>query len=220
MCQVPIVLGGPGVVVQIDKSLFSHQVKAHRGRPPTHEVWVFGTVDTSYKPALGYMQIVNRRDSATLLPIIQASVAPGSIVHSDELSAYRQIQSQTGLTHRTVNHSLHFVSPTGVHTNNVESYWNRAKMKIKAMRGCTRDKLSSYLDEFKLCGKKDMARLQQTASITCSVTLPSTVLLTGSFDCRIKQNVDKRCTVSMIYHIHVYNYNMHHIIDIIIIILT
>ena len=148
LCQVPIVLGGPGVVVQIDESLFSHKVKAHRGRPPTQEVWVFGIVDTSYKPALGYMQIVNRRDSATLLPIIQASVAPGSIVHSDEWSAYRQIQSQTGLTHRTVNHSLHFVSPTGVHTNNVESYWNRAKMKIKAMRGCTRDELSLYLDEF------------------------------------------------------------------------
>ena len=65
-------------------------------------------------------------------------------------------------------------------------------MKIKAMRGCTRDKLSSYLDEFKLCGKKDMARLQQTASITCSVTLPSTVLLTGSFDCRMKKNVDQK----------------------------
>ena len=94
------------------------------------------------------MRIVNRRDNATLLPIIQASVAPGNIVHSDEWSAYCQIQSQTGFTHRTVNHSLHFVSPTGVHTNNVESYWNRAKMKIKAMRGYTRHKLSPYLDEF------------------------------------------------------------------------
>ena len=27
LCQVPIVLGGPGVVVQIDESLFSHKVK-------------------------------------------------------------------------------------------------------------------------------------------------------------------------------------------------
>ena len=53
-----------------------------------------------------------------------------------------------GFTHRTVNHSVELVTPTGVHTNAIESYWNRAKMKIKAMRGCTLDQLSSYLDEF------------------------------------------------------------------------
>ena len=88
---------------------------------------------------------VDRQDSATLLPIISNVVAAGSIVHSDEWSA---IQSQLGLTHRTVNHSIEFVTPSGVHTNNVESYWNRAKMKIKAMRGCTKEQLSSYLDEF------------------------------------------------------------------------
>ena len=88
---------------------------------------------------------VDRQDSATLLPIISNVVAAGSIVHSDEWSA---IQSQLGLTHRTVNHSIEFVTPSGVHTNNVESYWNRAKMKIKVMRGCTKEQLSSYLDEF------------------------------------------------------------------------
>ena len=32
-----------------------------------------GMVDTSVSPAMGYMEIVARRDAATLLPIIQAS---------------------------------------------------------------------------------------------------------------------------------------------------
>ena len=124
LLQSPIVLGGAGAVVQVDESLFSHKVKAHRGHPPNEQVWVFGIVDTRFQPALGYMRIVDRRDSATLLPIISSVVAPGSIVHSDEWSSYRAIRSQLGLTHRTVNHSIQFITPSGVHTNTVESYWN------------------------------------------------------------------------------------------------
>ena len=47
------------------------------------------------------------------------------------------------------DHSLHFVDPvTGVHTQNIESYWNRAKLKLKRMKGCHADQLPSYLDEF------------------------------------------------------------------------
>ena len=45
-----------------------------------------------------------------------------------------------------VNHSLHFVDPvTGVHTQNIESYWNRVKTKFK---GVARVQIASYLDEF------------------------------------------------------------------------
>ena len=53
------------------------------------------------------------------------------------------------LTHATVNHSLEFVNPvTGVHTQHVESYWNRVKMKFKRMKGVHDTMLSSYLDEY------------------------------------------------------------------------
>ena len=98
---------------------------------------MFGIVDTSHQPALGYMEVVHRRDATTLLPIIQAHTAPGSIVHSDEWSSYRRVQQLGNVSaHNTVNHSLHFVDPvTGVHTQHVESYWNRVKGKLKRMRG-------------------------------------------------------------------------------------
>ena len=96
------------------------------------------------------MEVVHRRDAATLLPIIQAHAAPGSTVHSDEWSSYRRAQQLGNVsTHNTVNHSLHFVDPvTGVHTQHVESYWNRVKTKLKRMRGCHATQLPSYLDEF------------------------------------------------------------------------
>lgn len=111
---------------------------------------MFGMVDTSHSPSLGYMEIVNCRDAATLLPIIQAHVAPGTVVHSDQWSSYSRVASLPNVSsHGVVNHTLHFVDPTtGVHTQAVESYWNRVKGKLKRMKGCTAAQLASYLDEF------------------------------------------------------------------------
>lgn len=106
-------------------------------------------VDTSEQPALGYMEVVAQRNAATLLPIIQDHVLPGTIVHSDEWAAYNRVAGLPGVAgHDTVNHSVEFVSPGGVHTQNVESYWNRVKTKLKRMRGCHSHQLPSYLDEF------------------------------------------------------------------------
>ena len=122
----------------------------HRGRAPDEEVWVFGMVDTTTSPSLGYMEIVDCQNAATLLPIIQAHVKPGTIVWSDQWRAYSNVGSlQNVSSHQTVNHSVEFKNPiSGVHTNNIESYWERVKSKIKKMKGCKRENLSSYLDEF------------------------------------------------------------------------
>ncbi|ETW92248.1 MAG: hypothetical protein ETSY1_44485 [Candidatus Entotheonella factor] len=107
-------------------------------------------VDTSQSPALGVMTIVPDRSAATLLPIMQQHLRSGTTVHSDEWAAYNRVQQLTPVTqHAVVNHSLHFVDPTtGVHTQNVESYWNRVKTKFKRMKGVQKDMLDSYLDEF------------------------------------------------------------------------
>jgi transposase-like protein len=104
-----------------------------------------------YTPALEYMEVVAQRDATTLLPIIQAHVLPNSTIYSDEWRAYnRAITLPNVAMHRTVmNHSFHFRDPaTGVHTNHVESYWNRVKLRLKRMKGCHRHMLPSYLDEF------------------------------------------------------------------------
>ena len=61
----------------------------HRGRAPANEYWVFGMVDTSVTQALGVVRAVPDRSAATLLPIIQQNIAPGTIVWSDEWAAYK-----------------------------------------------------------------------------------------------------------------------------------
>ena len=107
-------------------------------------------VDTSETPGLGYVEVVPSRDASTLIPIIQAHTAPGTTIHSDQWRAYNSVSTLPNVTaHGVVNHSLHFVDPaTRVHTQTVESYWNRIKTKLKRMKGCDANQLPSYLDEF------------------------------------------------------------------------
>ena len=52
-------------------------------------------------------------------------------------------------SYSSVDHSITFVDPiTGTHTQHIESYWNRVKIKLKRMRGCHENQIASYLDEF------------------------------------------------------------------------
>ena len=78
---------------------------------------------------------VEHRDAATLLPLIQQYIRPGSVVFSDEWAAYRRITQTTGMTHQTVNHSIHFVDPaTGAHTQGVEGMWSCCKRLLSEER--------------------------------------------------------------------------------------
>ena len=109
-----------------------------RGRRPRGERWVLGLFDTQYVPARPYLQLVRRRNAATLLPIIQRKVQPGSLVYTDQWAAYRRMQRVLGFNHQTVNHSVNFVDPvTGVHTQHAEINWSVAKEKFKKMKGNT-----------------------------------------------------------------------------------
>ena len=70
--------------------------------------------------ALGFMQIVPDRTAATLLPILQQHVSQGSVVHSDQWASYNQVGNLPNVpAHGTVNHSMEFVSPSGIHTQNI-----------------------------------------------------------------------------------------------------
>ena len=52
--------------------------------------------------------------------------------------------------HHAVNHSINFVykSDKNIHTQGIECVWGVSKQKFKAMKGCSRIYLQSYLTEF------------------------------------------------------------------------
>ena len=110
---------------------------------------MFGIITTEYSPARGYFGVVERRDAATLLPIINRCVLPGSEVHTDDWGAYRRLgQLPNVAMHRVVVHARNFVDPrTGVHTQEVESCWSKLELGQKQRKGLRREDLQSYLDE-------------------------------------------------------------------------
>ena len=142
----PVQLGGPGRIVQIDESLFAHKLKYHRGRAPQSEIWVFGMADCTSNPALGFMQIVVRRNAPA------NNTAPYSAWLDCVFRPVGCIQSCGKHRWPWTSHCKPYAafcrSVTGVHTQNIESCWNRCKTKIKSMKGVRRDMLPGYLDEF------------------------------------------------------------------------
>ena len=108
-------IGGPGKVVEIDQSKFGRR-KYNRGRYQEGH-WVFGGVERGTSKA--FLVEVLDRSAATLLPLFQQHILPGTTVLSDEWRSYSRIPT-LGMVHETLNHSLNFVDPsTGAHTQGI-----------------------------------------------------------------------------------------------------
>ena len=65
---------------------------------------------------------VQQRDAATLLPLIQQWILPGTRIISDMWAAYGGIQQlQQQYNHDWINHQIHFADPNDrtIHTNGI-----------------------------------------------------------------------------------------------------
>lgn len=84
------------------------------------------------------MFIVEKRDHATLLPIIRDNIEEGTTIVSDGWAAYNNL-TNFGYFHETVIHEENFIDPvSGANTQRIECEWGHAKMLImKLRRGTT-----------------------------------------------------------------------------------
>ena len=107
--------------------------------------WVFGGIERDSKKV--FLEIVEDRSAATLVPIIKKWIKKGSIFYSDCWRAYSQLSNQ-GYQHLTVNHSKQFVNPeNGCCTTTIESTWRAVKPSLPRY-GTTKGLYDSYFAEF------------------------------------------------------------------------
>jgi transposase-like protein len=153
LVQNPRPIGGVGHIVAVDESLVARRKPGNRQGRPVREQWVFGGVDLQNHEF--FMELVPQRDAATLLPIVQRSIAPGTTIWSDMWLVYNALPG-LGFPHQAVNHSQFFVDPvTGVHTNHIESRWKAMKDTLRRKSGVRRRDLPDYLDEYMWRRRRD-----------------------------------------------------------------
>ncbi|XP_064476269.1 uncharacterized protein LOC135390503 [Ornithodoros turicata] len=172
-------IGGPGKIVEIDETLVGRR-KYNVGRV-TKGRWVLGMVEREIgpggKPRGGRLRLVvcprNKRDRATLIPIIQRHVQRGTTIITDGWAAYARLPSlgeipqlwrargrQPYYVHHVVNHRHNFVTPNNrqVHTQTIESTWRGLKRALHT-GGVRRDYLNGYLAE--QLWRRDLRRSQR-----------------------------------------------------------
>ena len=143
MCSGKI--GGEGKCVEIDETLIARR-KFNRGRL-VEQLWLFGGVERD--SGKFFIELVPDRSRETLEEVILRRIEAGTTIISDEWGSYARIGSQ-GFVHKTVNHSRNFVDPDHpeIHTQTIESLWNKLKAFLRKKGLTYRAKLDEYLAEF------------------------------------------------------------------------
>jgi transposase len=92
----------------------------------------------------------------TIRPVIEASVAQGALVHTDEYDVYARLHDW-GYGHKTVCHGRgeYARDEDGdgfceVHVNTAEGFWSLLRSWLRPHRGISQEKLPAYLGFFQL----------------------------------------------------------------------
>ena len=100
------------------------------------------------------IQMLSNVKQATIAPVIQKMVSPGTLIFTDEYSIYARL-TEWGYGHKSVNHGQgeYARDEDGdgfceVHVNTMEGFWSLLRSWLRPHRGISQDKLPLYLGFF------------------------------------------------------------------------
>ena len=173
------VIGGPGIVVELDETIVSRQKMGNKKARLRKNMWVFGGCERHgnrrfFVPLLKTVKSVDGdgytkeipRTSSNLLPLVEKYVAPGSIIMTDKWKSYHNIPKYPArhpdnehlicpdplkFTHYDVNHGVEYVREDEpfVHINGVERMWRDMK-EWMSRPGQKRLYLKQYLARYQI----------------------------------------------------------------------
>jgi transposase len=100
------------------------------------------------------LQMLAKVQQVTIRPIIEATVAAGALIHTDEYAIDTRLEGW-GYRHRTVCHARgeYARDEDGdgfceVHVNTLEGFWSLLRAWLRPHRGLSQEKLPLYLGFF------------------------------------------------------------------------
>jgi transposase-like protein len=92
----------------------------------------------------------------TIRPVIEATVAKGALVRTDEYDVYARLE-EWGYGHKAVRHGRGEYARDDdgdgfreVHVNTAEGFWSLLRSWLRPHRGISQEKLPAYLGSFQL----------------------------------------------------------------------
>jgi transposase len=143
-------IGGAGKVVEVDEAFFGGEMlNVDAGNYRSNKAIVVAMHEKGGKVVT---LVVPDTTRATLWAEIEANIARGTVLHTDEYTSYRSITLR-GYGHQRVNHTAkEYVAKDGTTTNSVEGFWSQLKRSINGTHiHVSRQHLAKYLGEFEFC---------------------------------------------------------------------
>ena len=156
MDEVYLVAGFKGQPLKVAQKQRKGRRRRLKGKPGR------GTRAQEKPPIFGMMQrggevvikMLDNVQQVTIKPLIQKTVALGTLVYTDEYAIYQRL-AQWGYEHKSVCHGSgeYARDEDGdgfheVHVNTIEGFWSLLRSWLRPHRGISQDKLPLYLGFF------------------------------------------------------------------------